>query len=302
MSMTRLTMRGSRLRPGRVRDHGEWRSPRHPLISGIAVGLGRGGLQQLLDGDGLAAGLATAARPQLRDRHVQRAQPGVEVPVPVAVATVHPPLADRPVLRAAQRVRLRAHQCRDERLPPSPATDPATPSPAACLTRPDRRPSTSRPARPQQDPSTVPVEDGAVVVYFTGGSPSRTPRLWTLSFGPVTFCHTNLAGERHRGHCRPCERHQPANGAIYKQPLWAVVRLIIDCCRCTGLSGYAERGAPGAVLRGVRNVQPTDLLDTAHVPTPIASLRGSRPHAAAEYDDLDRRCALMSARERRPRG
>ena len=53
--------------------------------------------------------------PQLRDRHVQRAGPGVEVPVPVPVAGVHPLLAAFAVPGAADRVRLGAHQRLDER-------------------------------------------------------------------------------------------------------------------------------------------------------------------------------------------
>ena len=56
-----------------------------------------------------------AARPQLRDRHVDRAGPGVEVPVPVPVAGVHPLRAAFAVAGAAHRVRLGAHQRLDER-------------------------------------------------------------------------------------------------------------------------------------------------------------------------------------------
>jgi hypothetical protein len=55
------------------------------------------------------------ARPQLRDRDVQRAGPGVEVPVPVAVADIDPVRARHPIRRAAGRISLGGHERVDER-------------------------------------------------------------------------------------------------------------------------------------------------------------------------------------------
>jgi hypothetical protein len=56
-----------------------------------------------------------AAGAQLGDPDVQRADPGVEIPVPVAVARVHPLRADLAVAGTADRVGLRSHQRGDER-------------------------------------------------------------------------------------------------------------------------------------------------------------------------------------------
>ena len=55
------------------------------------------------------------ARAQLRDRHVDRAGPGVQLPVPVPVAGVHPLRAGQAVLGAADSVRVRAEQGVDHR-------------------------------------------------------------------------------------------------------------------------------------------------------------------------------------------
>jgi hypothetical protein len=57
-----------------------------------------------------------AALPQLRDRQLDRAGPGVPLPSPVAVAGVHPRLAAFAVASAANRVRVGAHQRVGERL------------------------------------------------------------------------------------------------------------------------------------------------------------------------------------------
>jgi collagen type II alpha len=56
-----------------------------------------------------------AARPELRDRHVQRPGAGIEVPVPVAVADIHPVRARHAVRGTADRVGLGRHQRVHER-------------------------------------------------------------------------------------------------------------------------------------------------------------------------------------------
>lgn len=55
------------------------------------------------------------ALPQLGDLHVDGAGAGVEVAVPVAVATVHPVVADRAVAGATDLVGVGGHQLVDER-------------------------------------------------------------------------------------------------------------------------------------------------------------------------------------------
>ena len=81
---------------------------RHPAHVALADHLGERSL-------GSPAGLEqpageVAARAQLRDREVDRARPGVEVPVAQAVARVHPLRGDLAVARVADGVDLGGHQ------------------------------------------------------------------------------------------------------------------------------------------------------------------------------------------------
>ena len=83
------------------------------------VGRGRHGLSTSAGpprraGAARAASREVSAGAQLGDRHVHRANPGVEVRVPVTVPDAGPLRAAGPVLGAAERVRLGASQDVDE--------------------------------------------------------------------------------------------------------------------------------------------------------------------------------------------